>query len=245
MLMPKRMKHRKQHRGRMRGMATRGNTVAFGEYGLMAMECSWVSSRQIEAARIAMTRSIKRGGKVWIRIFPDKPITKKPLEQRMGKGKAAVEGYVAVIKPGRVMFEMDGVPEDQAREAMRLAAHKLPIDCRFVTKEEATREGLRPLIPGKRKIEATDSGEVGNGGSRQQDTVESTGDSNKAVAVDREEQNTENSVETVAPRQRPIDSGAASHDTPASEAPEEEGGSTSSEAADSKQDAGEEQAVKE
>jgi large subunit ribosomal protein L16 len=120
----------------MRGMATRGNTIDFGLYGIMALDCGWVTSRQIEAARIAMTRHIKRGGQVWIRIFPDKPFTKKPLEQRMGKGKAPVEGWVAVVKPGRILFEMNGVPVDVAREAMRLAIHKLPIDCKFVTKED-------------------------------------------------------------------------------------------------------------
>ncbi len=136
MLMPKRTKYRKQFRGRMRGKAMRGNTVAFGDYGLMSLDPGWVTSRQIEAARIAMTRYIKRGGKVWIRIFPDKPITKKPLEQRMGKGKAGVEGWVVVVKPGRVMFEMNGVTEETAREAMRLAQHKLPLRCRFVTKAE-------------------------------------------------------------------------------------------------------------
>lgn len=136
MLMPKRTKFRKQFRGRMRGKAVRGNEVSFGDYGLMAMDCGWITSRQIEAARIAMTRHIKRGGKVWIRIFPDKPYTKKPLEQRMGKGKAGVEGWVAVIKPGRVMFEMNGVPVDVAKEAMRLAQHKLPIKTKFVLKEE-------------------------------------------------------------------------------------------------------------
>ena len=134
MLLPKRTKFRKQHRGRMGGKSTRGNTIAFGDYGLMALECNWVSSRQIEAARIAMTRHIKRGGKVWIRLFPDKPITKKPLETRMGKGKGPVEGWVAVVKPGRVMFEMNGVTEANAKEAMRLAAHKLCIKCRFVSK---------------------------------------------------------------------------------------------------------------
>lgn len=120
----------------MAGEATRGNFIAFGEYGLVAQDCHWITSRQIEAARIAMTRHIKRGGKVWIRIFPDKPITKKPLEQRMGKGKASVEAWVAVVKPGRVMFEMNGVPVDVAKEAMRLAMHKLPIKCKFYTKEE-------------------------------------------------------------------------------------------------------------
>jgi len=136
MLIPKKVKFRKQHRGRRAGHATRGNTVAFGDYGLMSLDCGWVTSRQIEAARIAMTRHIKRGGKVWIRIFPDKPITKKPLETRMGKGKGPVDAWVAVIKPGRVMFEMNGVPVEVAKEAMRLAMHKLPVKCRFVTKAE-------------------------------------------------------------------------------------------------------------
>lgn len=149
MLMPKRMKHRKQHRGRMRGMATRGNRISFGEYGIMALEPSWITSRQIEAARIAMTRAIKRGGQVWIRIFPDKPITKKPLEQRMGKGKAAVEGYVAVVKPGRIMFEMSGVPVEAARAAMRLAISKLPIDCKFVTKDEVEQMLAIPVAAGQ------------------------------------------------------------------------------------------------
>lgn len=149
MLMPKRTKFRKQHRGRMAGKATRGNTVAFGDFGLVAMDCAWISSRQIESARIAMTRHIKRGGKVWIRIFPDKPITKKPLEQRMGKGKASVEGWVAVVKPGRVMFEMNGVPVDVAKEAMRLAQHKLPIKCRFVTKAELDSEQAAQLAANK------------------------------------------------------------------------------------------------
>lgn len=136
MLMPKRTKYRKQFRGRMRGLATRGNTISFGDYALVAMEPAWITARQIEAARIAMTRHIKRGGKVWIRVFPDKPYTKKPLEQRMGKGKAGVEGWVAVVKPGRIMFEMDGVPVDVAKEAMRLAAHKMPIACKFMTRAE-------------------------------------------------------------------------------------------------------------
>lgn len=144
MLMPKRTKFRKQHRGRRAGKATRGNAVSFGEYGLVALEADWITSRQIEAARIAMTRHIKRGGKVWIRIFPDKPFTKKPLEQRMGKGKAPVEAWVAVVKPGRVMFEMDGVPVDIAREAMRLAMHKLPIKCKFVTKADLEAEAAGP-----------------------------------------------------------------------------------------------------
>ncbi|ARU41168.1 50S ribosomal protein L16 [bacterium] len=136
MLMPKRTKFRKQFRGKMRGKAVRGNVVNFGDYGLMSLESAWITSRQIEAARIAMTRHIKRGGKVWIRIFPDKPYTKKPLEQRMGKGKAGVEGWVCVVKPGRIMFEMNGVAPEVAKEAMRLAQHKLPIKTKFVTKEE-------------------------------------------------------------------------------------------------------------
>ncbi|MDP2859541.1 MAG: 50S ribosomal protein L16 [Bacillota bacterium] len=136
MLMPKRMKFRKQHRGRMKGDATRGNTVLYGEFGLQALEPGWVTDRQIEAARIALTRYIKRGGKVWIRIFPDKPVTKKPAETRMGSGKGAPEFYVAVVKPGRVMFELGGVPEDVAEEAMRLAGHKLPIDAKFVKGQE-------------------------------------------------------------------------------------------------------------
>ncbi len=137
MLMPKRVKYRKQQRGRNRGKAQNGNTVAFGQYGLKALEAHWITSRQIEAARIAMTRYIKRGGKVWIRIFPDKPVTKKPAETRMGKGKGAPEFWVAVIKPGRVMFEIEGVSEDVAIEAMRLASHKLPIKTRFVSREQA------------------------------------------------------------------------------------------------------------
>jgi large subunit ribosomal protein L16 len=137
MLMPKRVKFRKQQRGRNRGKAQNGNTVAFGQYGLKALEAHWITSRQIEAARIAMTRYIKRGGKVWIRIFPDKPVTKKPAETRMGKGKGAPEFWVAVIKPGRVMFEIEGVSEDVAKEAMRLASHKLPIKTKFVSREQA------------------------------------------------------------------------------------------------------------
>lgn len=135
MLMPKRVKFRRMQRGRMTGKATRGNTVSYGEYGLMALEPGWVKSNQIEAARIAMTRYIKRGGQVWIKIFPDKPITEKPAETRMGSGKGSPEYWVAVVKPGRVMFEIAGVPEETAREAMRLAMHKLPIKCKFVTKE--------------------------------------------------------------------------------------------------------------
>ena len=137
MLMPKRVKFRRVQRGRMKGKATRGNTLAYGKYGLVATEPAWISSVQIEAARIAMTRYIKRGGKVWIKIFPDKPITEKPAETRMGSGKGSVEYWVAVVKPGRVMFEMDGVAEDVAKEAMRLASHKLPIKTKFIVKEEA------------------------------------------------------------------------------------------------------------
>lgn len=137
-MMPKRVKYRKHHRGRMKGDATRGNTIAFGSFGLMSLDAHWITSRQIEAARIAMTRHVKRGGKVWIRVFPDKSFTKKPLETRMGKGKAPVEGWVAVVKPGRVLFEMDGVPEAVAKEAMRLAMHKLPIRTKFVTKADFT-----------------------------------------------------------------------------------------------------------
>jgi large subunit ribosomal protein L16 len=136
MLSPKRVKFRKKHKGRMRGTAGRGNRVSFGEYGLQAAEPAWISNRQIEAARIAMTRHIKRGGKVWIRIFPDKPITSKPAETRMGKGKGNPEGWVAVVKPGRMMFEMEGVPRNIAERAMKLAAAKLPIKTRFVAREE-------------------------------------------------------------------------------------------------------------
>ena len=137
MLMPKRVKYRKAQRGNMRGKAQRGSTLSFGEYGLKALEPGWVTNRQIEAARVALTRSLKRGGKVWIRVFPDKPVTKKPAEVRMGSGKGAPDHWVAVVKPGRVMFEMSGVPEEIAREAMRLASHKLPIQTRFVAKEGA------------------------------------------------------------------------------------------------------------
>ncbi len=134
MLMPKKVKHRKHHRGKMRGKATRGNEVSFGSYGLKTVECGWITSRQIEAARIAMTRYIKRGGKIWIRIFPDKPVTKKPAETRMGSGKGAPEFWVAVVKPGRVMFEIDGVTADQAKQAFRLAAFKLPVQSKFVVR---------------------------------------------------------------------------------------------------------------
>lgn len=135
MLAPKRVKHRKTHKGRMRGKACRGNRVSFGEYGLQTTECGWITNRQIESARVAMTRHIKRGGKVWIRIFPDKPITSKPAETRMGKGKGNPEGWVAVVKPGRMMFELEGVPEETARQAMRLAAAKLPVATQFVVRE--------------------------------------------------------------------------------------------------------------
>lgn len=138
MLLPKRVKYRRQQRGRLKGKATRGNTVTYGEFGLQALEPCWISSNQIEAARIAMTRYIKRGGQVWIKIFPDKPVTEKPAETRMGSGKGSPEYWVAVVKPGRVMFEISGVTEELAREAMRLAAHKLPIKCKFVVKEEET-----------------------------------------------------------------------------------------------------------
>ena len=137
MLMPKRVKFRRVQRGRMKGKASRGTTLAYGKYGLVATEPAWISSVQIEAARIGMTRYIKRGGKVWIKIFPDKPITEKPAETRMGSGKGSVEYWVAVVKPGRVMFEMDGVAEDVAKEAMRQASHKLPIKTKFIVKEEA------------------------------------------------------------------------------------------------------------
>ena len=134
--MPKRVKRRKQHRGRMTGKANKGNIIAYGEYGLVAQEPSWITSNQIEAARVAMTRYIKRGGQVWVNIFPHKPITKKPAETRMGSGKGSPEYWVAVVKPGRVLFEMAGVTEDIAREALRLAANKLPIKCKFMKKDE-------------------------------------------------------------------------------------------------------------
>jgi large subunit ribosomal protein L16 len=135
MLMPKKVKYRKVQRGRMKGKAWRGSTISFGEYALKAMECGWITSRQIEAARIAMTRFIKRGGKVWIRLFPDKPITKKPAETRMGKGKGAPEEWVAVIRPGKILFEMEGVGPEIAQQAMRLAAHKIPLTTKFVARE--------------------------------------------------------------------------------------------------------------
>jgi large subunit ribosomal protein L16 len=141
MLAPKRVKFRKQQKGRMRGMATRGNYVAFGDYGLQTTEPGWITNRQIEAARVAMTRHIKRGGKVWIRIFPDKPVTKKPAETRMGKGKGNPEMWVAVVKPGRIMFELEGVPEDIARRAFDLASAKLPVKCKFVVRERVVEGG--------------------------------------------------------------------------------------------------------
>tara|TARA_Y100001933_G_C18813831_1_gene486207 strand:- start:358 stop:789 length:432 start_codon:yes stop_codon:yes gene_type:complete len=141
MLMPKRVKRRRQHRGRMTGQAHRGNTVSYGDFGLVATEPAWITSRQIEAARIAINRKIKRGGKVWIKIFPHKPVTQKPAETRMGAGKGSPEYWVAVVKPGRVMFELSGVDEELAREAMRLAAMKLPIKCKFVKREDAEKGG--------------------------------------------------------------------------------------------------------
>jgi len=141
MLMPKRVKHRKVQRGRMRGRAHRGNFIAYGDYGLVAEEPAWITGNQIEAARVAMTRYTKRGGRVWIKIFPDKPVTKKPAETRMGKGKGSPEYWVAVVKPGRVLFEMAGVTEEEAKEAMRLAAHKLPIKTKFKTKEQLSKGG--------------------------------------------------------------------------------------------------------
>ena len=136
MLMPKRTKYRKQQRGSMKGTAHRGNTIAYGEYGLVATEACWLKSNQIEAARVAMTRYIKRGGQVWIKVFPDKPVTSKPIGVRMGSGKGAVEFYVAVVKPGRVLFEIAGVPEETAKEALRLAMHKLPLTCKIASKAE-------------------------------------------------------------------------------------------------------------
>ena len=143
MLLPKRVKRRKVQRGRLKGAAHKGNKVTYGDFGLVALEPAWITSRQIEAARIAMTRYIKRGGQVWIKIFPDKPITQKPAETRMGSGKGSPEYWVAVVKPGRVMFEIKGVDEEVAREAMRLAANKLPIKCKFVTKAEQEKDGVQ------------------------------------------------------------------------------------------------------
>ena len=136
MMMPKKVKYRKQQRGRMAGKAWRGSDISFGDFGLKCLECAWITDRQIEAARVAMTRSIKRGGKVWIRLFPDKPITKKPAETRMGKGKGAPEQWVAVVRPGKILFEMEGVDRAVAEAAMRLAAHKLPIRTKFISREE-------------------------------------------------------------------------------------------------------------
>jgi large subunit ribosomal protein L16 len=140
MLVPKRVKHRKQQRGRMKGRAVRGTDISFGEYGLRALEPHWLTNRQIEAARVALTRYIKRGGKVWVKVFPDKPVTAKPAETRMGSGKGAPEKWVAVVKPGRIMFELAGVPEDVAKDAMRLASHKLPIKTKFVKRDETDGE---------------------------------------------------------------------------------------------------------
>lgn len=141
MLMPKRVKRRKQFRGRMKGQATRGNKITYGEFGIVALEPGWIKSNQIESARIAMTRHIKRGGKVWIKIFPDKPVTAKPAETRMGSGKGSLEYWVAVVKPGRVMFELSGVAEETAREALRLAIHKLPVKCKIVSRAEQEMAG--------------------------------------------------------------------------------------------------------
>jgi len=141
MLMPKRVKYRRVHRGRMKGNATRGNKITYGEYGLQALEPAWITSNQIEAARRAMTRSVRRGGNIWIKVFPDKPITEKPAETRMGAGKGSPEYWVAVVKPGRILFEMCGVSEEVAREAMRLAAHKLPIKTKFVTRDDGDEKG--------------------------------------------------------------------------------------------------------
>ena len=141
MLLPKRVKYRRVMRGRMKGVASRGNKIAYGSYGLQALESSWITSNQIEAARIAMTRYIKRGGQVWIKIFPDKPVTEKPAETRMGSGKGSPEYWVAVVKPGRILFEIDGVSEEVAREALRLAMHKLPVKCKFVAREAEEMEG--------------------------------------------------------------------------------------------------------
>lgn len=136
MLAPKRVKYRKQQKGRMKGVASRGNEISFGDFGLQALECGVLTARQIEAARIALTRYVRRAGKVWIRVFPDKPITKKPAETRMGKGKGPTEGWVAVVRPGKIIYEIKGVPEEKAREALRIASHKLPIETRFVARSE-------------------------------------------------------------------------------------------------------------
>ncbi len=160
MLMPKKVKYRKQQRGRMKGKAWRGGELSFGDYGLKAMEPAWITDRQIEAARVAITRFIKRGGKVWLRLFPDKPVTKKPAETRMGKGKGAPDHWIAVVKPGRILFEMEGVPEETAREALRLASHKLPIATQFVA-----RRGLAPAAPAAPVARSTISPAVSAGAS--------------------------------------------------------------------------------
>jgi large subunit ribosomal protein L16 len=159
MLMPKRTKHRKQFRGRMKGKARRGNRIVYGEFGLVATQPTWITSNQIEAARITMTRHIKRGGNVWIKVFPDKPVTEKPAETRMGSGKGSPEYWVAVVKPGRVLFEMSGVPEDVAREALRLGMHKLPCKCRVMSKSDLDKEideqeGIVPVLSQKLITEA-------------------------------------------------------------------------------------------
>ena len=171
MLMPKRVKHRKQHRGNRRGKALSGNVVSFGEYGLQAQESCWMTANQIEAARIAINRYIRRGGKIWIRIFPDKPFTKKPAETRMGSGKGSPDGWVAVVKPGRVLFELAGVNEETAREAMRLASHKLPIDVKFIKRVHtpgSTEQANEPELdnPGVDILEETvETAEVTSGGA--------------------------------------------------------------------------------
>ena len=154
MLQPKRVKHRKAHRGRLKGKAQAGNTVTFGDYGLQALEPAWLTARQIEAARRAITHHLRRGGNVWIRIFPDKPVTKKPAETRMGSGKGAVDHWVAVVKTGKVLFEVAGVSEDTAKEAMRLASHKLPIDTKFMAKETTMAAGAEPAETELAKVES-------------------------------------------------------------------------------------------
>ncbi len=189
MLMPKRTKFRKQFRGRMRGRAKGGDYIAFGDYGLEALDPGWITARQIEAARISMTRHIRRQGKVWIRIFPDKPFTKKPLEQRMGKGKAGVEAWVAVVKPGRIMFEMRGMAPDVAKEAMRLAQHKLPIRTKFVI-----REGFVYVPPVKGALAAADEAST-TAEDVAADTVEAT---NEAVDTTSEATETIETTETTA-----------------------------------------------
>ena len=157
MLSPKRVKFRKMFKGRTRGIAVRGSTIAFGTYGLQALEPGWITNRQIEAARVALTRHIKRGGKVWIRIFPDKPITKKPAETRMGKGKGSPEGWVAVVKPGRVLFELEGIPKETAEKAMALASAKMPIRTKFVVREDARREAAEGGGAGQETGESDES----------------------------------------------------------------------------------------